>query len=226
FYEALAYRESGKEDSTGLRNLRNEALLQVIDGERTVHFHTHRHDDILTAIRIGREFGFTPVLQHVSEGWRVADEIAASGSPASIIVLDSPGGKLEARGLYIDTGAALEQAGVDVAYHTDDYITDSRLFLRSAALGVRGGMSREKALEGVTLAGARMLNLDDRLGSLEPGKDADFVVLSGDPLSVYTRVEQTWVEGEKVFDLANPEDRAYAVGGYEAYRTSATGHDD
>ncbi len=226
FYEALAYRASGKEDSVGVWDLRKEALLQIIDGERIVHFHTHRHDDILTAIRIGREFGFTPVLHHVSEGWRVADEIAASGAPASIIVLDSPGGKLEARGLYIDTGAALERAGVDVAYHTDDYITDSRLFLRSAALGVRGGMSRDFALEAMTIAGARMLGLDGRLGSLEPGKDADFVVLSGDPFSVYTRVEQTWVEGQKVFDLANPEDRAYATGGYDAYRSASADHQE
>ncbi|MDX1420469.1 MAG: amidohydrolase family protein [Rubricoccaceae bacterium] len=225
FYEALAYRERGGRDSTGARDLRMEALLEVLDGRRIVHFHTHRHDDILTALRIGREFGFTPVLHHVSEGWRVADEIAAAGAPASIIVLDSPGGKLEARGLFFHTGAALEQAGVDVAYHTDDYITDSRLFLRSAALGVRAGMSRAAALEAVTLAGARMLGLDGRIGSLEPGKDADLVVLSGDPLSVYTRVEQTWVEGEKVFDLADAEDRAYAVGGYDVYRSTAAGHD-
>ena len=226
FYEAIAYRENGREDSSGTRDLGKEALLQILSGERRVHFHTHRHDDILTALRLGREFGFIPVLHHVSEGWRVADEIAAAGAPASIIVLDSPGGKLEARGLYIETGAALERVGVDVAYHTDDYITDSRLFLRSAALGVRGGMSREAALESLTLAGARMLGLDDRLGSLEPGKDADFILLSGDPFSVYTRVEQTWIEGEKVFDLANPEDRAYATGGYDAYRTSAADHED
>jgi len=226
FYEALAYRESGKEDSVGVRDLQKEALLQIIDGERIVHFHTHRHDDILTALRLGREFGFAPVLHHVSEGWRVAEEIAASGSPASIIVLDSPGGKLEARGLYIDTGAALERAGVAVAYHTDDYITDSRLFLRSAALGVRGGMSREVALEAVTLAGARMLGLDDRIGSLESGKDADFIILSGDPFSVYTRVEQTWIEGVKVFDLADPADRAYATGGYDVYRSATTGQEE
>lgn len=228
FYSALAYRDKLADDTTGdgARDLKMEAVLQIIDGERTVHFHTHRHDDILTALRLGREFGFTPVLHHVSEGWRVADEIAASGSPASIIVLDSPGGKLEARGLLPETGKALEEAGVDVAYHTDDYITDSRLFLRSAALGVRRGMSRAKALEAMTLAGARMLGLDARLGSLEPGKDADFILLSGDPLSVYTRVEQTWIEGVKVFDLAIPEDRAYATGGYEAYRSSAHDHTD
>ena len=140
-------------------------------------------------------------------------------------MLDSPGGKLEARGLLFKTGRILEEAGVDVAYHTDDGITDSRLFLRSAALGVRAGMSREKALEAMTLAGARMLGMADRIGSLEPGKDADLIVLSGDPLSIYTRIEQTWVDGQKVFDLANPEDAAYSVGGYEVYR-GATYHSD
>ena len=85
-------------------------------------------------------------------------------------------------------------------------------------------MSREKALEAMTLAGARMLGMADRVGSLEVGKDADVIVLSGDPFSVYTRVEQTWVDGVKVFDLAVPEDAAYSVGGYDVYRQH-TGHD-
>ncbi len=220
FLEAEAFRvKRAAGDSVG-RDLRLEGLAEVLDGTRRVHFHTHRHDDVLTALRIGREFGFTPVLHHVSEGWRVADEIAAAGAPASIIVLDSPGGKMEARGLVFRTGKALEDAGADVAYHTDDGITDSRLFLRSAALGVRAGMSREKALEAMTLAGARMLGMADRVGSLEVGKDADLVLLSGDPLSIYTRIEQTWVDGTKVFDLATPEDAAFSVGGYDVYRTT------
>jgi imidazolonepropionase-like amidohydrolase len=78
-------------------------------------------------------------------------------------------------------------------------------------------MSRAAALESVTLAGARMLGLDDRIGSLETGKDADFVILSGDPLSVYTKVEETWVEGERVFNRADPEDRKYSTGGFRVY---------
>ena len=222
FLKAQAYAETP--ESERKRDLEMEGLLEVLDGRRTVHFHTHRADDVLTALRLGEEFGFVPVLHHVSEAALVADEIAAAGAPASIIVLDSPGGKLEAEKLLFGNGAALEAAGADVAYHTDDYITDSRLFLRSAALGVRAGMSREAALESVTLAGARMLDLDDRLGSLEAGKDADFIVLSGDPLSVYTVVEQTFVEGEKVFDRSRPEDRAYAVGGYDAASGSSHVH--
>jgi imidazolonepropionase-like amidohydrolase len=169
-------------------------------------------------LRLAREFGFTPVLQHVSEGWKVAAEIAKSGAGCSIIVLDSPGGKLEAMDVAMKTGAVLQEAGVLTAFHTDDWITDSRLFLRSGGLAVRAGMPRDKALEALTIAGARLLKLDERIGTLETGKDADFVVLSGDPLSVYTRVEQTWVEGRKVFDLSSPEDRLYAVGGYGASR--------
>jgi imidazolonepropionase-like amidohydrolase len=116
------------------------------------------------------------------------------------------------------TGAVLEKAGVACAFHTDDPVTDSRLFLRTAALGVRAGMSRDKALEALTLAGARMLDLDARIGSLEAGKDADLIVLSGDPLSVHTKVLQTFVEGKKVFDRDDPEDRLFAVGGYGASR--------
>ena len=143
----------------------------------------------------------------------MADEIAAAGAGCSIILLDSPGGKLEARDFDLRNGAELEKRGVVTAVHTDDPVTDSRWLLRSAALAVRGGMSREKALESVTLAGARLLGLEGRTGSLEAGKDADFAVLTGDPLSVYSRVEETWVEGKKVFDLEKPEDRLMAEGG-------------
>ena len=85
-----------------------------------------------------------------------------------------------------------------------------------AALAVRAGMSRKAALEGLTLAGAEMLGLDGRIGSLANGKDADFIVLDGDPLSVYTKVLETWVEGERAFDRSDPQDRLCAVGGYGA----------
>ena len=200
------------------RDLALEGLAEVLDGTRTVHFHTHRHDDIMTVLRLAKEFGFRPVLQHVSEAWKVADEIARAGVPSSIILIDAPGGKLETVDSAFGNGAALERAGAAVGFHTDDYITDSRLFLRSAALAVRGGMSRDAALRGLTLTGAEMLGLGGRVGSLEPGKDADFVVLSGDPLSVYTRVLETWIEGTRVFDRENPEDRLHAVGGYGAGR--------
>ena len=198
------------------RDLGLEALVEVLDGKRVVHHHTHRHDDILTVLRLKEEFGFRLVLHHVSEAWKVADEIAAAKVPCSIIMLDSPGGKLEARDIDWKNGIELERLGVITGFHTDDPITDSRWFLRSAAFGVRAGMSRSVALAGVTLAGSTMLDLEDRVGSLSPGKDADFVVLSGDPLSVRTRVEETWIEGERVFNIADPRDRLWAYGGFGA----------
>ncbi|HUP24453.1 MAG TPA: amidohydrolase family protein [Thermoanaerobaculia bacterium] len=207
------------------RDLELEALLQVLRGERIVQHHTHRHNDIATVLRLQQEFGFRVVIQHGSEAWKVADQLAAAKVPVSITFIDAPGGKEEVLGWRLDAPAILERAGVDVGFNTDDWITDSRLLLRAPALAVRYGMSREKALEGVTLAAARMLGLEERVGSLEPGKDADFVVLSGDPLSVYTQVEETWVEGERVFDRDDPEHRRFAVGGYRVYRDLATHHD-
>lgn len=221
FIKAQEYREkirkAGKDTSKlPPRDLAMEALTEVLEGKRVVHFHTHRHDDILTALRLQKEFGFRIVLQHVSEAWKVADEIAKAKAPASIILIDSPGGKLETADIKFENAAALEKAGAVVGFHTDDYITDSRLFLRAAGLGVRAGMSREKALYAMTMANAVMLDLQDRVGSLEAGKDADFIVLSGDPLSVYTHVLQTWVEGRKVFDRSDPKDYLIAVGGHGA----------
>ncbi len=218
-YQQKIERAGDDESKLPERDLASEALIEAMAGKRIVHHHTHRHDDIMTVLRLAQEFGFRVVLHHVSEGWKVAEEIAAAGVPCSIILVDSPGGKLEAVNLLFKTGGILEKAGVEVAFHTDDWITDSRLFFRMAALGVRAGMSREAALKALTLAGAKMLDLDDRIGSLDVGKDADFIILSGDPLSVYTDVLETWVEGKRVFDRSIPGDLLYAVGGYGA------GHD-
>lgn len=198
------------------RDLAMEGLVEVLDGKRTVHFHTHRHDDIMSVLRLQKEFGFKVVLHHVSEAWKVADEIAAAKVPVSLILIDSPGGKLETVDLKLENGAILEKAGVLTGFHTDDPITDSRFFMREAAIGVRAGMSREKALYALTMANAIILDLQNRVGSLEKGKDADFIVLSGDPLSVYTHVLQTWVEGKKVFDRSDAKDYLTAVGGFGA----------
>ena len=215
-YQAKVVKANG--DSTKLppRDLHLESLVEAMNGKRIVHHHTHRHDDIMTVIRLSQEFGFQTVLHHVSEGWKVAKEIAEAKLPCSIIVLDSPGGKVEAKDMTFSNGRVLDEAGVKVAFHTDDWITDSRLFMRSAALAVRAGMNRNKAIAGLTLAGAEMLGLGDRIGSLTVGKDADIAILNGDPLSVFSRVQETWVEGRKAFDLSKSEDQLYAEGGMTA----------
>ena len=212
-YRAKIERAAGDASKRPPRDLGLEALVEVLERKRVVHHHTHRHDDILTVLRLAEEFGFRVVLHHVSDGWKVAEEIAAAEAPCSIIVIDSPGGKQEALDVDFKTGGVLERAGVSVSFHTDDYITDSRLFLRSPALAVRAGMSREAALRAVTLEAAKQLDLDHRIGSLDVGKDADLAILDGDPFSVYSLVHETWVEGEKVFDYADPADRLQALGG-------------
>ncbi|MCM2316130.1 MAG: amidohydrolase family protein [Thermoanaerobaculia bacterium] len=220
FVKAQEYRKKVREAKTPAdrpsRDLAMDGLVEVLDGRRVVHYHSHRHDDLVTAMRLAKEFGFRLVLQHATESGKVADEIAKAGIPCSIIFVDSPGGKLETMDLTWRYGAILEKAGVLVAVHTDDPITDSRWLLRSAGLGVRAGLTRNTALAALTINGAKMLGLERRVGSLEPGKDADFIVLSGDPLSVYTHVLETWVDGTRVFDRSDPADRLRATGGFGA----------
>jgi len=198
------------------RDIGKEALCEVLSGERLVHFHSHRADDIMTVLRLKQEFGFNVLLQHGTETWKIADELAKAGVPVSNITLDAPGGKLETMDLRMDNAGILERAGVLVSIHSDDAIVDSRMMLREAALAVRGGMSRDGALRALTINGARQMKLDARVGSLEPGKDADFLVLDGDPLSAYSHVLETWVEGDKLFDRSKPEDLLMATGGFGA----------
>ena len=221
YIKAQAYRDkiaraAGDPEKMPERDLAMEALVEVLEGKRIVHHHTHRHDDIITVLRLAKEFGFRVVLHHVSEAWKVTEEIAAAGVPCSLILIDSPGGKLEAVDVGYKAGGMLEKAGALVAFHTDDPITDSRLFFRSAALAIRAGMSREGALKSLTQNGAEMMDLGDRIGSLEVGKDADFILLDGDPMSVYTKVQETWIDGVRVFDRSDPKDRLWAVGGLGA----------
>jgi imidazolonepropionase-like amidohydrolase len=204
----------GKKATAPDRDLNLEPLVEVLERKRTVHFHCHRADDIMTAVRLSKEFNFELVLQHCTEGYRVAEELAQAGAWVSLTLVDSPGGKPEVLGLLEENAAILQKAGVLVAINTDDFITESRFLLRTGAIAVRGGMSEDAALKALTTNGAKMLHLDHRCGSLEKGKDADFVVLSGAPFSVYTQVLETHIEGEKVFDRAKHEDWTYQAGGF------------
>jgi imidazolonepropionase-like amidohydrolase len=212
-----AYKKAvadGKEAAPPETDIGLESLVEVLERKRTVHFHSHRADDLLTAVRLSEEFGFELVLHHATEGYRVADELARRKVPCSLTLVDSPGGKMETAGLLEENAAVLSRAGVPVAINTDDFITESRFFLRTGAIAVRGGMTEDEALRTQTINPARMMHLDDRLGSLEKGKDADFVVLSGPPYSIYTHVLQTYIEGVKLFDRAVHKDWTYQAGGF------------
>jgi imidazolonepropionase-like amidohydrolase len=211
------YDEAKKKDEKAgppERDLAMEPLVEVLEKKRTVHFHCHRADDIMTAVRLSEEFGFELVLQHCTEGYRVAEELAKKGVWVSLTLLDSAGGKPETMGLLEENAVILTKAGVKVAINTDDFITDSRFFLRSGAIAVRGGLSEDEALKCLSLNGATMMHLDDKIGSLDVGKDADFVILSGAPFSVYTQVLETWIDGEKLFDRSRDSDWPYQTGGF------------
>ena len=191
-----------------------EPLVEVLEGKRTVHFHCHRADDLLTALRISEEFKFEIILQHATEGYLVIDELVKKKIPVSLTLIDSPGGKAEVMGLLEENAAILEKAGVKVAINTDDSVTESRFYLRTGSIAVRGGMSEDAALKALTLNPAQMMHLDHRVGSLEKGKDADFAILSGRPFSSYTLVLETYIDGVKVFDRSVKKDWSYQAGGF------------
>jgi imidazolonepropionase-like amidohydrolase len=203
-----------KEVSEPDRDLGLESLVEVLDRKRIVHFHSHRADDIMTVARLAEEFGFEVVLQHGTEAYKVAGELARRKIGVSLTLPDSPGGKPEVDDLIEQNAAILEKAGVLIAVNTDDFITESRFLLRTASLAMRGGLSEAAALKAVTLNPAAMLHLEARIGSIEPGKDADFVVLSGRPFQVYTQVLQTYIEGQKRYDRSEGDQGNYAIGGF------------
>lgn len=202
------------------RNIALEPLVEVLQKKRTVHFHTHRADDILTVLRLRREFGFDLVIQHGTESYKVLDEIAKEGVPISLTIPDSPGGKAEVVGFIEECAAELTKAGIKVHVNTDDPVTESRFLLRTAAITVRGGLSPDEALKTITINPAQALKLDHRVGSLEKGKDADFAILSGEPFSAYTRVLETYIDGKRVFALDNESDRSFQTGGFASLNKS------
>ena len=213
FLKAKEYLAKLGTDKKPDRDLSLEPLVEVLQKKRTVHFHCHRADDLMTALRIAEEFGFEIVLQHGTEGYRIADILAKKSIPVSLTLVESPGGKAEVMGLLEETAAILDKAGVPVCINTDDFITESRFYLKTGAIAVRGGMSEAAALRAMTTTAAKVLHIDHRVGSLEKGKDADFVVLTGSPFSVYTKVQQTWIDGVKRFDASDVKDRSYRDGG-------------
>ena len=192
------------------RDLELETIVEIINGKRLVHSHCYRQDEILMLLRVSDDFGFTiGTLQHVLEGYKVADEIAKRNVGASLFS-DWWAYKYEVVDAIPYAGALMHEAGVLVTYNSDSNEMARRMNLEAAKAVKYGGVSKTDALNFVTVNAAKQLRIDNRVGSLEPGKDADFVIWSGDPLSTYTRCEQTWIDGRRYFDLQ--EDAAMNAG--------------
>jgi imidazolonepropionase-like amidohydrolase len=183
------------------RDLKMEALARVLRGEIPLRVHSHRADDIMTALRIAGEFNIKLMIEHCTEGYKVAGELARHGVKAVIGPVIANRAKVELQGISLETARALAEAKVDFAIMTDHPVVPVQYLGISAGLAVRGGLDEEKALRVITLDAARILGLDDRIGSLEPGKDADVIILDGHPFDVRSRVVKVLISGKIVYDF-------------------------
>ncbi|MGY5855972.1 MAG: amidohydrolase [Candidatus Thorarchaeota archaeon] len=179
------------------RDLGLETLIKVLNREIPIHAHAHRADDIATVIRIAKEFEIDVVLIHCTEGHKISKLIAKSGFPAVIGPTLYWTSKPETRERGFRTVIELHKAGVKVALQTDS-LTPMNYFPIIPMNVIKEGMSKEDALKCVTINPAEMLRIDDRVGSLEQGKDADIVIWSGDPFDFYSKVEQVFIEGKNI----------------------------
>jgi imidazolonepropionase-like amidohydrolase len=186
-------------DEPAERDLRWEALGLVLTGEIPWRQHCHRADDIATAMRLADEFGYRLVIDHGTEAVLLADRLAERGIPVLIGPLLTSRSKVELRNRSLANPARLAAAGVELGIITDHPVVPVHLLHVQAALAVREGLDPAAALRAVTLTPARVLGLEDRLGSLEPGKHATLCVWSGDPLDARSRVESAWIEGRQVY---------------------------
>ncbi|MBI3853911.1 MAG: amidohydrolase family protein [Verrucomicrobia bacterium] len=193
------------------RDLELEAIGEIIQGKRWIHCHSYRQDEILAFLRTMESFNVkVGTLQHVLEGYKVADEIAKHGAGASTFS-DWWAYKFEVYDAIPYNGSLMRDRGVLVSFNSDSSDLARRLNTEAAKAVKYGDTPEEEALKFVTINPAKQLHIDQRVGSLEPGKDADFVVWSGPPLDSRSVVLQTWIDGKKYFDRALDAQRTAAL---------------
>jgi imidazolonepropionase-like amidohydrolase len=183
------------------RDLSLETLVKVLDGDLPWCQHVHRADDIATAIRLADEFGYRLVINHGTEAHLLADLIAERDIPVIIGPLFSTRTKVELRQRTIRAPGILDRAGVRIAITTDHPVVGIQYLVLQAIMAVREGLDRDAALRALTIEPARILALDDRVGALTPGRDADVVIWSGDPLDAMSRPLQVLVSGRPVYEF-------------------------
>ncbi len=193
--EGLVRAQLYAADGNGRRDLRQEAMVPVVRKQIPLRAHAHRADDIMSAIRIAREFDLDLIIEHGTDGYKVATELAEAG----VGVVHGPWlktrGNLEQSGRSMDSPRILVENGVLTAFSTDHPVIPIQNHRMQGMTAVEHGVSPDEALKALTLNSARIMGIDDRVGSLEKGKDADVVVLSGPPFEAATRVEGVIVNG-------------------------------
>lgn len=183
------------------KDLEKDALIEVMEGKRLVYWHSYRADEILMALRIAKEFGFTPHFTHILEGYKLADELAAAGATASTFA-DMWGYKLEAWDAIPHNAALMAERGVVVTMNSDSDERARRMYQEAAKAMRFGGASEELALQMITLNAAKQLGIEKHVGSIDVGKDADIAIFNGHPFAPASRVEMTLIDGRVFFDRA------------------------
>lgn len=201
--DAVQYNENKK---NALKNGDNfekvfnkECWLPVINGEIPLKAHVHRTDDILTAIRIAREFNLKLTLDHCTEGHLIAEEIKESGFPAIVWPSLAIRNKIETQNSDFKTAGVLHKAGVKVAITTDHPVTRIQDLPICAGFAAKEGLGVEEALKAITINAAEICNVSNRVGSIEVGKDADIAIFDGNPMEVFTKTMYTIINGEVVY---------------------------
>jgi imidazolonepropionase-like amidohydrolase len=198
-YQAKLDRAGSSDQAAPDRDLVSEALGPVLRRELPWRQHVHRADDIATALRIRDEFGYDLVIDHGTEAHLVADLLAERGVPVIIGPLLVSRSKVEVVNRSFDNPGILDRAGVTIALMTDHPVVPVEHLITQAALSVRAGLDPEAALRAMTINPARILGVDDRIGSLAVGKDADFCLWTGDPLDLTQRVSAAYLGGRQIY---------------------------
>jgi imidazolonepropionase-like amidohydrolase len=227
FVEAVEYKDAwdaweagGRQGIAPRRDLKLEPLVEILEGDRDVHAHSYRADEILQLLRLAEEFGFRiGTLQHVLEGYKVAKEIAEHGASASTFS-DWWAYKVEAYDAIPYNAAIMVENGVNVSINSDSN-EEMRHLNEEAAKTIKwGGLTEEQALSLITINAARQLGIDDRTGSIEVGKDADLVIFDRHPFDNFAIPQKTFVDGMLYFDVDGDRERQQAIEGEKARLTN------
>jgi imidazolonepropionase-like amidohydrolase len=195
--------KSEKKDSTKrpTHDLKSDALARVVAGEVPAIFVANREDDISTALRITREFNLKAILAQATEGYLARDVIRRAGVPVIVGPTTQRMDALQTENATIENAALLADVGIPIAFSSgfEDYVPKNHVLLFEAGVAAANGLGRDRALEAATIGAAKILGIADRVGSLEPGKDADLALFDGDPFEYTSHVEAVLVNGEVVY---------------------------
>lgn len=201
--KAVAYMEKQEKNGDGEKNFRYECWLPVLRGEIPLKAHAHRADDILTAVRIAKEFHLRMTIDHCSEGHLVMEELKAAGFPAIVGPDMASRNKIEVQNMAFKTAGLLAGHGILTAITTDHPVSKIQFLPICAGLAVKAGMAPEEGLRSITINAAKICGVSDRVGSLRPGKDADIAILTGNPMEIFSETLYTLIDGKIVYDSKN-----------------------